>query len=416
MPRRSRRWRRSVARSRRFSTSTSCFPRIAQLDQARDRLPHVRHLAGQRGTRRARDEARGAVRGEGRGAARPRSARGSSDTRRCIASRYWSPTCRRIRATSSSSPDVRSELVIPMLLKDRCIGVVDLESPELDAFSKRDVEILTLLASQAAVAIENARLYEEVRSQRGTSREGAAIRAARANRAAAQRVRPSGSRGSRSRAAFASAREVGGDFHDYLSPEANTLVVARRRRVGQGRAGGAVQRVCRRTGTRPHLPPALSAGPVESGGGAVVGEHHPSAASARGVLLHALLRGFRPQTPCPDACELGLPYPIRCTADGCAQIELPGVPLGSFQGSTYDELTFALHAGDLFVLCTDGVFEAMNEDGQEFTAARLLDVVAGLRDQPAAKVAEAIFGAVHAWRGDAPPNDDMTAVAVRITA
>src|SRR4029434_7327498 len=61
-------------------------------------------------------------------------------------------------------PDVRSELAIPMLLKDRCIGVVDLESPELDAFTKRDVEILTLLASQAAVAIENARLYEEVRA------------------------------------------------------------------------------------------------------------------------------------------------------------------------------------------------------------------------------------------------------------
>src|SRR4029077_9579470 len=61
-------------------------------------------------------------------------------------------------------PDVRSELAIPMLLKDRCIGVVDLESPKLDAFSKRDVEILPLLASQAAVAIENARLYEEVRA------------------------------------------------------------------------------------------------------------------------------------------------------------------------------------------------------------------------------------------------------------
>ena len=49
--------------------------------------------------------------------------------------------------------DVRSELVIPLLLKDRCIGVFDLESPELDAFNKRHVEILTLLASQAAVAI-----------------------------------------------------------------------------------------------------------------------------------------------------------------------------------------------------------------------------------------------------------------------
>jgi len=49
--------------------------------------------------------------------------------------------------------DARSELVIPLLLQDRCIGVFDLESPEVDAFKKRDAEILTLLASQAAVAI-----------------------------------------------------------------------------------------------------------------------------------------------------------------------------------------------------------------------------------------------------------------------
>jgi len=39
-----------------------------------------------------------------------------------------------------------------------------------------------------------------------------------------------------------------------------------------------------------------------------------------------------------------------------------------------------------------------------------------LYDQPASKVVEEIFAAVHAWRGETPPNDDMTAVAVRITA
>ena len=88
--------------------------------------------------------------------------------------------------------DVRSELVVPMLLKDRCIGVLDLESPELDAFSKRDVEILTLLASQAAVAIENARLYEEAVGQRSAARAGAAVRQARPGRAAADRSCRSG--------------------------------------------------------------------------------------------------------------------------------------------------------------------------------------------------------------------------------
>jgi sigma-B regulation protein RsbU (phosphoserine phosphatase) len=59
--------------------------------------------------------------------------------------------------------DVRSELVVPLLLKDRCVGVFDLESPELNAFSKKHIEVLTLLAAQAAVAIENARLYEALR-------------------------------------------------------------------------------------------------------------------------------------------------------------------------------------------------------------------------------------------------------------
>ena len=105
---------------------------------------------------------------------------------------------------------------------------------------------------------------------------------------------------------------------------------------------------------------------------------------------------------------------MKTLIEGISQIELPGVPLGSFQGSTYDEITLALHAGDLFVLCTDGVFEAMDWQGQEFTAARLLDVVSELRDQPPQRVVDGIFAAVHAWRGETPPNDDMTAVAVRI--
>ena len=70
----------------------------------------------------------------------------------------------------------------------------------------------------------------------------------------------------------------------------------------------------------------------------------------------------------------------------------------------------------MFVFCTDGVLEAMNADGQEFTSARLVEVIRTTRDQPAARVVESIFEAVHEWRGDTPPNDDMTAVAVRITA
>ena len=312
-------------------------------------------------------------------------------------------------------PDVRSELAIPMLLKDRCIGVVDLESPELDAFRKRDVEILTLLASQAAVAIENARLYEEVRANEERLEKELRF-AQRVQTALLPAGPPKRLKGIEVAASFAPARELGGDFHDYLSPESHTLVVAVGDVSGKGVPAAlysafAAELVRGRTFRRRYLPDRSSPSGVLSSINTIL--HQRQLEEYYCTLCYTV---FDLKRRVLTLANSGLPYPIRCSAEGVAQIELPGVPLGSFQGTAYDEIAYALHAGDLFVLCTDGVFEAMNEQGQEFTAARLIDVVGTLRDQPPAKVVGGIFAAVEAWRGETPPNDDMTAVAVRITA
>jgi phosphoserine phosphatase RsbU/P len=112
----------------------------------------------------------------------------------------------------------------------------------------------------------------------------------------------------------------------------------------------------------------------------------------------------------------GLPYPIRCSGESVAQIELPGVPLGSFAGSSYDELTFDLMPGDVYVFFSDGVSEANDALGREFGYDRLLNVIRDTRHQPAQAVVDAIFAAVQDFRADTPPNDDMTAVALKITA
>ena len=111
----------------------------------------------------------------------------------------------------------------------------------------------------------------------------------------------------------------------------------------------------------------------------------------------------------------GLPYPIRAGGDHTAPVELPGVPLGSFYGTTYDEVSFPLQAGDLYVFCSDGISEAMNENGEEFGASRLLDVVARSRDLPPADVIGAINAAVEEHRAGYPANDDMTVVVVKLT-
>ena len=312
-------------------------------------------------------------------------------------------------------PDVRSELAIPMLIKDRCIGVFDLESPELDAFTKRDVEILTLLASQAAVAIENARLYEELRANEARLEKEVRF-AQRVQIALLPTGPPKRLKGVEVAAAFDPAREVGGDFHDYLTPESNTLVVAVGDVSGKGVPAAlysafAAELVRGRTFRRRYLPERSSPSGVLASINTILNQRQLEEYYC--TLCYTI---FDLKRRTLTMANSGLPYPLKCTAAGCAQIELPGVPLGSFAGSTYDEVTFPLQAGEVYVFCTDGVFEAMNEHGQEFTASRLIDVVGRSRDLPSAKIVDAIFQAVAEWRGDAPPNDDMTAVVVRITS
>jgi sigma-B regulation protein RsbU (phosphoserine phosphatase) len=69
----------------------------------------------------------------------------------------------------------------------------------------------------------------------------------------------------------------------------------------------------------------------------------------------------------------------------------------------------------VFVFCTDGIFEAAGQEGSEFGATRLCEIVKSNRAGSAREIVDAIFDAVIAFRGGAPQNDDMTAVAVKIT-
>src|SRR6202171_1178678 len=68
----------------------------------------------------------------------------------------------------NASENVRSELAVPLMLQNRCIGVLDIQSRHLDYFTPDQQSILTLLASRLAIAIENARLFQKVRMQADT--------------------------------------------------------------------------------------------------------------------------------------------------------------------------------------------------------------------------------------------------------
>ena len=301
-----------------------------------------------------------------------------------------------------------------MLIKDRCIGVVDLESPELDAFSKRDVEILTLLASQAAVAIENARLYEELRANEARLEKEVRF-AQRVQIALLPTEPPKRLKGVEVAAAFDPAREVGGDFHDYLAPESNTLVVAVGDVSGKGVPAAlysafAAELVRGRTFRRRYLPERSSPASVLASINTIL--HQRQLEEYYCTLCYTI---FDLKRRTMTMANSGLPYPVRCSASECVQIELPGVPLGSFAGSTYDEVD-VLAAGRRGLR----VLHGRRVRGDERARAGVHGGAAarrGRHDRASCRPRRSSrrsSQAVAEWRGDAPPNDDMTAVVVRL--
>jgi sigma-B regulation protein RsbU (phosphoserine phosphatase) len=311
--------------------------------------------------------------------------------------------------------DVRSELAIPLLLKERCIGVIDLESPELDAFSKKHVELLTLLASQAAVAIENARLYEAIRDNE--IRLEKEIRfAQRVQMALLPQELPKKLKGVDVAWHFDAARELGGDVYDFLSTEPHTLVVSVGDVSGKGVPaalyGSFVGEVVRgRTFRRRFMPERGSPGMVLTSLNRIL--HERGLEEYYCTLCYAIF-DLRKHTA--TFANSGLPYPLHVSERGVEKIELPGVPLGSFPSSTYDEYTVDLTPGDLFVFCSDGISETFNEAGEEFGSARVGETALDNLDKSAKEIVEAIFGTMQAFRGEAEQTDDQTVVVVKITA
>lgn len=311
-------------------------------------------------------------------------------------------------------PGVRSELVVPLLLKDRCLGVFDLESPDVGAFTKKHVELLTLLAAQAAVAIENARLYESIRANEARFEKELRF-AQRVQMALLPRELPKRLKGVDVAWHFDPARELGGDLCDFLKPEPHTFVVA----VGDVSGKG--------------VPAALySAAIGEMVRGRTFRRRLEKERSSPAAVLTAMNRILHERnleeyycTLCYAVFDLkertvtfansGLPFPVRWSGGAAAQIDMPGVPLGSFGASQYDEVSMALTAHDVFVFCSDGVFEAFDEAGAEFGAGRLMAVVERHHQHDAKAIVSEILNAVQRFCGDTPQTDDRTVVVVKVT-
>ena len=304
------------------------------------------------------------------------------------------------------NPETRSELAIPMMHKGKVIGVLDLESPQLNYFTDDHVQTLSILAANLAVSLENARLYEQV--AKGEARMERDLQAAKRIQGALLRPVPTEDYGLDVAARYVSAREVCGDLYDFLRYGPQQLGAALGDVSGKGTAAalyGAVAIGIMRSLAPQKLQPAEMLRQMNQ----LVGERR-----IEGRFMTACFATWQKGRQKVRVANAGQSQPLLYKGGRCDKIELTGFPLGIFEEVHYDEWSVTLEAGDILVFHSDGIAETTNSEGQFFGMTRLRKLIEQHHELTAAEIADLVLREVDWFTQSAPLSDDRTLVVLKV--
>ena len=306
-----------------------------------------------------------------------------------------------------ANPETRSELCIPLIYKDKVIGVLDIEHTRKGYFTEDHVRIMTTLAAQVAIAIENATLYEQIARQEQKLEQDLALA-----RELQFRLLPPKLplfRHAEVASRFAPARQVGGDSYDFL------------KYGGQGVTGILVGDVSGK-GAPAAIYAALVSGIARSHA-----SEEPSAAGMleainlslserpiEGQYVSMIYAIWDDNQRLLQIANSGLPRPLHYHAGKIEAIQATGLPIGLFNNATYDELNLSGHSGDVFLFFSDGILDAPNSNGELFGRGRLEKIVREKAQRSAEELVDTIFTAVSAHTEGVEAFDDQTIVALKV--
>jgi sigma-B regulation protein RsbU (phosphoserine phosphatase) len=304
------------------------------------------------------------------------------------------------------NPETRSELAVPLIYQEKVIGVLDLEHTRRNYFTEDHKRTLTTLAAQLAIAIENARLYEEIaRQERRLERDLALARELQF------RLLPHSLPKMphlEVQAKFVPARAIGGDLYDFLPYSLSRLGIAVGDVSGKG-APAAIYAALVSGILRSHAP--IEPGPAEMLSAVNLSLAERRIAAQFVSIIYAVWDDDRRSLLVANS---GLPQPLYCHDGRIETIEATGLPLGLFDEADYDEFTFKAKPGDMFVFFSDGILDARNRHGQSFGSERVQEIVAGCFDQSPDCVVSNIFRAVTEHAAGVEAFDDQTVVAIKV--
>lgn len=305
------------------------------------------------------------------------------------------------------NPETRSELVVPLVYKEKLIGVLDLEHTRAGYFTDEHRRMMTTLAAQVAVAIENARLYEKIASHEKRLEQDLSLA-----HELQYRLLPARSpvfKRSEVSAKFIPARAIGGDLYDFLPYSGHRTTAIS---VGDVSGKGApaaiyaalVSGIMRSQAAKKPSPSvmlsainvALAERPIE------------------GQFVSMIYALWDDTTATLRVANSGLPRPLHCRKGTITRIEAIGLPLGLFATADYDEHVVLAEPGDLFVFFSDGILDASDATGQMFGGERLRQVITKNSTRSAYDVVTAVFDAVAEFSAGVAAFDDQTVVALKV--
>jgi sigma-B regulation protein RsbU (phosphoserine phosphatase) len=304
------------------------------------------------------------------------------------------------------NPGTRSELAIPLLVPERLVGVMDLESQRVGFFTEDHQQTMSLLAPLVAGAVENARLYEELGNS--NKRMEADLDAARSLQAALLQKEDPGIAGLEIGIGFRPAHEISGDVFDFFEQGEDYAIISFGDVSGKSAAaalyGAMVTGLLRTLAPRRRTPAAL----MKTVNEALMKRR------VEGRYLTLLVQHWQPKTGILTMTNAAAIPPMVCRGRQIIMPKLEGLPLGLFAAAEYEDVPFQTEPGDVILLYSDGIQDQHNAKGQEFGLLRLAPLLRRLRKLPAQQIVNAIFEDFDKFRGESTILDDQTLVVMKV--
>jgi len=316
-----------------------------------------------------------------------------------------SPDVRKNPNYINARSETRSEMVAPIISNTEVIGVFDLESDELNAYSEDDLQVLALLASQVAIIIEKVMLHEQLIEKKRLEGQ---LEVARQVQLELLPARDPQLEGYDISAYNFPTEEVSGDYYDWVQIYDDQIGLVIADVSGKGVPAAllmAFLRASLRAATHVGYSPHISMAKVNYLLWESI-ERNQFVTAFYGIL---------------DVTNKTLTYtnaghnpPILLKQDGeFTFIDRGSIPLGMFRDTRYHEYYLTTEPGDVLMLYTDGVTEANNLQGEEFGRERLAQAVKANRKLGARELITAVHSEVLAWTDGRGATDDVTFFVIK---